>query len=137
MRTGSIYLVKNTINGKGYVGKSVQISVRFSQHKHCAFNPDSQHYHRPLYASMRKHGMDNFEFSILEDNLTDQELLKREVYWIDKLNTKTPNGYNLTDGGEGVSGRKITDEHREIISKAQLGRRHSDETKRKMSEYWK
>lgn len=53
---------------------------------------------------MNKYGLENFSFEIVEQ--VDNDLLnEREIYWINFFQSKTPNGYNLTDGGEGAPGR--------------------------------
>jgi len=83
---------------------------------------------------------------------TSREILaEKEKYWITFYNSKVPNGYNLTDGGEGLSGwrpteetksnmsgakkgKSFSDEHRKHISEAKRGKSHSDETKNKISE---
>lgn len=52
---------------------------------------------------MNKDGINNFIFEIIEE--IDNTLLnERECYWITYYNSKTPNGYNITDGGSGISG---------------------------------
>ena len=54
---------------------------------------------------MKKYGIEHFHYEILEDNILDKkELSEREKYWIKKLNTIRPNGYNIASGGEGGNG---------------------------------
>lgn len=48
---------------------------------------------------IRKYGLENFELTILEDNLTDEELDDKERYYIQKYDTYN-HGYNLTTGGK-------------------------------------
>ena len=74
-----IYLIKNNINGKVYIGQSTNIYERWSEHKRIAKNDLTIKY--PLYLAMRKYGIENFTFSIIEE--CSQELLnEREIYWI-------------------------------------------------------
>lgn len=90
-----IYLITNTLNNKHYVGQSRNISVRWSQHKTNAFNPNCHTYDYPLYRAIRKYGIENFTFSVLEEVSADQ-LTTREQYWIDNYHTLDPHyGYNL------------------------------------------
>lgn len=88
-----VYCFKNTENGKVYVGQSVNIESRHYQHRYrYNYKPDNG-YGSPLYTDMRKYGYDKFDFSVLE--LCDKDsLLDRENFWIEKLNSYVPNGYN-------------------------------------------
>jgi group I intron endonuclease len=98
-----IYCIRNKINGKQYVGKSINIKARWAAHK--SLNSKSCYY---LYRALKKHGVSNFEFIILEElssktlNL-DQVLMIRESFWIRELDTIVDHGkgYNMTYGGEG------------------------------------
>lgn len=83
-----------------------------------------------------------FDVIILEDSLFEKKALEREVYWIKRIGRKNLNKgllINLTNGGEGTSGRILTDEQRKKLSEINignkncLGRKLSDETKAKMS----
>lgn len=93
-----IYCITNTINQKKYVGLSKHIYRRWEDHKRIAFNPNNKKYHLPLYCAIRKYGLENFSFEIIE--VCSEELLKeRECYWIKFYNTVNT-GYNLTEGGD-------------------------------------
>lgn len=49
---------------------------------------------------MTKYGIDNFDFEIIEE--CDKSMLsEREKYWIQFYDSMVPNGYNLTNGGDG------------------------------------
>lgn len=50
---------------------------------------------------IQKYGIENFRKEILEEIEYLKDLNLREIFWIQELNTKYPNGYNLTDGGDG------------------------------------
>lgn len=89
-----IYLITNKVNGKKYVGQSIDIEERWKRHI-CASKKSEFHIHRAI----RKYGIDNFDFSILEECPVDK-LDEREIYWISELDTYN-NGYNMTLGGEG------------------------------------
>lgn len=89
--TCGIYKITNKTNGKAYIGASSQIEERWHAHKYqrsTAMNP-----------IIREYGKTNFTFEILEECLIE-ELREKERYYIKTHNTKIPNGYNLTDGGE-------------------------------------
>ena len=93
-----IYCIKNKINNKCYVGQSLNIKKRWIAHKSRAFNKNSSDYESKLYRSIRKYGLENFDFFVLEE-CEKEELNDKEKYWINQLNTFN-NGYNLTLGGQ-------------------------------------
>jgi group I intron endonuclease len=103
-----IYAFRNKENGKVYVGQSKKVLTRKKQHERGDTN-NSRRFHN----AMNKHGADGFEFQVLEYCSSDQ-MDEREVYWINKLNSLYPSGYNLTSGGGAFQ-------------------KHHDETKKKMS----
>ena len=93
-------------SGKIYVGQTIQkLRDRLYAHK---FYPDC----RLIHNAIKKYG-DKIEWKVIDTAETIDELNKKEVYWIKKLNTLAPNGYNLMSGG--------------------LNSKHSNETKAKMS----
>lgn len=98
-----IYKIENIINHKVYIGQSTNIQKRWIRHKSTAFNVDDHSYENPLYRAMRKYGIENFNFSVLEE-CSCEELNQRERFWIKKYNSFFE-GYNLTFGGDG-SGSK-------------------------------
>ena len=93
-----IYCITNRINGKSYIGQSVNIEERWKGHKTRPFNKNSSQYDKPLYRAIRKYGLENFIFSILEE-CKKEDLNKAEIFWINRLDTYN-NGYNLTAGGQ-------------------------------------
>lgn len=95
-----IYKIENLVNHKFYIGKSNDIYKRFGDHKRKAFYTADPSYNYPLYKAIRKYGIDNFNFSILEE-CSEDELNKKEEYWIKFYNTYLGPGYNQTPGGEG------------------------------------
>lgn len=88
-----IYKIQNLIDGKIYIGQSVHIQARFNQHKNEAKNGNT----RPLYNAIRKYGIENFSFEVIEE-CSKEKLNEREIYWIKKYDS-FHNGYNLTPGG--------------------------------------
>lgn len=79
-----------------------------------------------------KHG---FDIIMLEEDLIEEEAFKIEKYWIDRIGRRDKEEgslVNLTDGGEGFSGRIITDDTRKKMSESKKGFKHSDEMKEKM-----
>lgn len=93
-----IYKITNNINNKSYIGKSIKIEQRWKNHIFGAMShkvPIEQC--SPLQADIRKFGIENFTFQVLE--LCEKEdLNSNETKWIKKLKT-FENGYNRTLGG--------------------------------------
>jgi group I intron endonuclease len=88
-----IYKIENKINGHKYIGCSKNIYVRWQEHK-----KDSQQLDFPLYRAIRKYGIDNFTFEIVE-KCNIELLYEKEKFWITFYNSYD-DGYNATRGGE-------------------------------------
>ena len=131
-KTYCVYIHENKINSKKYIGQTCQKPKdRWDSghgYKTCTY----------FNNAINKYGWDNFEHIIFADNLTKEEANKTEQYLIEFYDTMNPqNGYNLTKGGEGVCGFKMTEEQRQKISIAQTGKEVSEETRRKIGEIHK
>lgn len=85
-----IYKITNLVNGKMYVGQSRFIEKRWSKHRSEANNGNKL----PLYSAIRKYGIENFKFEIIEE-CSVNDLNEREAYYMYNLNTFQPNGYNI------------------------------------------
>ena len=111
MKTGIIYKATNRINGKSYIGQTTRsLNARKKEHFRLSYNPKQEQYNHLFHRAIRKYGMDNFEWKLLER--CDVKLLNdREVFHIVFHNTYAPNGqrgYNMTRGGDnnfGSSGK--------------------------------
>lgn len=99
-----IYKITNQINGKVYIGQSTNIKRRWRQHQKTAYDVNNKDYEKPLYRAIRKYGIENFIFEILEECLK-KELNEKEKRYISLYNSFF-NGYNLTLGGD-ASGTEI------------------------------
>lgn len=97
-----IYKITNKINGKCYIGQTIKpANTIWKEHCARAFYPHETCQRKSLYRAMRKYGLDNFNFEVLQDNIeTHEQLDKAEIYWIDFYNSFI-NGYNETFGGQG------------------------------------
>lgn len=100
--TCGIYKIENKINGKVYIGQSINIEQRWIGHKKNIFACNNS-YNYPLYQAIRKYGLENFDFSIVEECLIEQ-LNEKEIYYIKLYNSFLSNGYNQTFGGQGNHG---------------------------------
>ena len=127
---GYIYKISNSQNQKVYIGQTIQeISKRFYNHIYCAYNKDNMKDY-PLYRAIRKYGKENFFIQIIEE-VEDEQLNNREIYWIDYYNSYVPKGYNCTLGGSGV--RKYTKAQKEEMLKYFLteGEKNYSKTQKK------
>ena len=98
-----IYKMTNNINGKIYIGLSVNIDTRMYNHYWSAFNPNASEYDSYLSRAIRKYGKENFSYEIIEE-CPISDLPLRERYWIDYYNATNRNiGYNISCGGDGNS----------------------------------
>ena len=126
------YIDKQT-NEIVYVGKDSHINKQ-KRHKahHHQSNKDMQTINKVLQSNPNR-----YTYQVLNWNVTDQDTLNAlEIQYIRQLNPK----FNFTDGGEGVNGYKHSDERKEKMRKAKLGKKLSEETRKKMSDnnakYW-
>lgn len=105
-----IYKITNTINGRCYIGQSIDIATRWRHHK--SYPLSASHY--PLYRAFDKYGLDNFIFEIIEE-CQPSELDAKECAYIKTFNSYL-DGYNQTLGGSaGGHIVKLSNEDLEII----------------------
>ena len=93
-----IYCIKNKKTEKEYVGQSIDIERRVKDHFLKSFYPNDSSYEGAIHRSIRKHGVENFEWRVLEE-CERTNLNKREKFYIEELGTMTPKGYNQDAGG--------------------------------------
>ena len=108
-----IYKITNKVNGKCYIGQSLDIEKRFKSHKRCKEN-------RPLYNAFKKYGIDNFTFEVIEE-CEKEKLNEREIYYIALYKSANYRfGYNSSLGGEKTS-LIVSSKTRKKISKSKKG----------------
>jgi hypothetical protein len=88
-----IYKIENLLTHKPYIGQSIHIETRWQEH--CRSSSDSV-----ISRAIRKYGKENFSFEILEE-CEEEELNKKEEYYIQLYNSIIPNGYNVEEKVEG------------------------------------
>ena len=143
---GIIYLIKNKVNGKCYVGQT-QKEKGFDYRYYCSgegiervynyhksLREHNRSYNEHLLRSIEKYGFKAFEvIKYLDYAFSLEELNIKEKVYIQLYNS-LKNGYNETLGGEGTEGRPHSEETRQKISEARKGKHHSEETRQKISE---
>jgi len=149
MKQCGIYLIRNRISEKFYVGSSIDIDRRWTRHLDDLTK--NKHHSIKLQNSWNKHGKENFDLFVIQkaDFSKIQEL---EQKWIDMLDAYH-SGYNCTPISQNIGllpktaehkrkiglahkGRKLTEKSKDKIRQKMIGKKrkpHSEETKAKMS----
>ena len=111
MTTG-VYKLTNKINGKSYIGGSIDVNRRRMEH----FKPSrvSRLIHLPLYEAINKFGREQFEFEILEET-NAEDLNAREEYYI-KAYDIVKNGYNVSATAFSMHDEDLIKEHSQKLS---------------------
>jgi len=123
-----VYKVTNRENGMSYIGQTTK-SLEARKEAHAKVAGCSGYY---FHRALRKYGIDSFEWEIIKRCKSHDELTRSEQLFIKQFNSRIPNGYNMTDGGEGLL--NPTEEVRRKISIACTGKVLTDEHKKKLSE---
>ena len=143
-----VYIHTNRINGKKYVGQTVN-----GNRPHKRWYNGNGYIRSPyFYKAIQKYGWDNFDHEVVANGLTAQVADDLEKLLISQFDTMNPDkGYNLEPGG--TKNKKLSESTKEKISKSHMGNKnpmygvrligelngmygkhHTDETKRKISE---
>lgn len=131
-RSSGIYKITCTANNKIYIGSSVNLRIRWRDHKNTLRK--GAHRNSRMQNAWNKYGEDSFTFEVIE-LVMPWSLLDREQYWLDKLKPYDRNiGFNINPKAESAFGRECTPETRAKIGAANRGRKVSDETRSKLSE---
>lgn len=128
-----VYAIKNRTNNKMYIGQSVNVRKRKSYHLWML--RENNHFNPKLQNAFNKYGESNFEFTILE-TCKREELNNKEIQYIKQYNT-VEEGYNICEGGEGSLGRTLSEETKQKISNANIGRKQDEVAKKRKSEIMK
>jgi group I intron endonuclease len=125
-----IYKIINP-KGKIYIGQSIDVDIRW---KYSYFNLNCSQQPK-LYNSLKKYGVNNHKFEVIEECNLD-ELNDKEVYWKKYYLKEKRNNLNevlflkIYDAGGGP----LLQPHKDKIGMSLRGKKHSEETKKKMSE---
>ena len=118
MRTGSIYIIRNTVNDKVYIGQTtMSVHERFMTHMKPSTLKQKRNY--KLYNAVLKYGRSAFYVETLEENVPLNLINEREIYYISQFNSYEC-GYNSTKGGDGRIFNKLDNED-EVVAMAQTG----------------
>jgi group I intron endonuclease len=124
-----IYKITNKINGKVYIGQTTK-TIERRWYYHC-YNKSTT---IPLHNAILKYRKENFIIELIEECSSLKQLDEREIFWIAELKSLMPNGYNLQTGGyirDSMRGRKHSEETKKKMSRAASGEKNSQYGKRK------
>jgi len=116
-----IYKITNLVNGKVYIGQSIEPQNRWSKHKSSANGKPTQAIHH----AMKKYGIDNFQFECIASCLDQDAANEAETAIVAQENSLVPNGYNVTNGGYNSP---KTQEWKDQMSLSMKGKNTSPET---------
>lgn len=137
-----LYKIQSRVSARAYIGLTKNFAARVSRYKS---NP-----HGLVGRAIRKHGFEKFEFTVIASAYSKEDAIATEILLIAEHNTKYPNGYNLTDGGEGHNGQAVSETTKAKMSAvaikrgvskdrldkmhaARRGSHHSEDTKLRIS----
>lgn len=135
LRASGIYVIRNAVNGKVYVGSAISIIRRWTVHR-CDLK---HHRHRSslLQRAWDKYGSAAFEFEVLEFVPDKQNLVAREQHWIDCLRAHIDHGgYNYCPMAASRLGMKMSALARARIGAAHKGRKMTEEARASMKAGW-
>lgn len=95
-----IYKVVNLINNKVYIGQSTKIEYRWSQHRRKPFCSSSSQYDTYFYRAIRKYGIDNFLFEVVEECEPNLLNILEQKWILYYRSNENEFGYNSTLGGD-------------------------------------
>jgi group I intron endonuclease len=117
-----IYQIRNKVNGKVYIGQSINLEQR--KKHHFSLLCHNKHYSYHLQRAFNQYGESNFIFSILEEVKDPLWLTVREQYWLDLKKASDPNyGYNIASCAEAFfKGKHHTEISKEKSRLSNLGK---------------
>lgn len=144
---GIIYKITNKINGKVYIGQTINKRGFYGRYKytgscdiervykyHRKRKMDNKSYNQHLINSIEKYGFDSFEITpILDFAFSMNELNIKEQCWISIFDSFNK-GYNKNLGGYNIGSYNITEEHKRKIGEKNKGYKRTSETRRILSE---
>ena len=125
---GVIYKITNKVNGKVYIGQTIQ---GFNRRYHC--NIENNTHNSYLKRSIKKYGIDNFDIcEVFDIAFSKDELNIKEWLWIKYYDSTNRNkGYNRMTGGGSLG--KHSEESKEKNRQSHIGIHQTEESKNKIS----
>lgn len=122
-----VYMHINKVNGKKYIGITSQPSEKIRWKRGSGYAKQKR-----FYSAIKCYGWDNFEHLVLERGLSKEQAEKREEELIfGHKSNDLKYGYNIENGGVV---HKMSDEQKDHLREVNTGKKHTEKTKKKMSE---
>ena len=96
-KIAGIYKITNVKTEEAYIGQSVDIAKRWTDHIKCGLGINASATNK-LYTAMQKYGIHNFTFELIEQ-CPKEQLNEKEMFWIGMYDTARL-GYNVTKGNK-------------------------------------
>lgn len=133
---GIIYKITNTQNGMVYIGQTTH-TLRKRWRLHCSPSSTCSLIHKAI----TEYGKESFTIEQIDNADSREELNRKEIAWIKKENSITPNGYNIDKGGYSIeysedSKKKMSENHADVKGEnnPMYGKHHSEETRKLIAE---
>lgn len=121
----------NKVSGENYIGNAVDLSIKLNNYFSLVLlNRELKKGNSIIYKALLKYGYSSPGAMDILEYCSYDELIKREQYYIDKLKPS----YNILKIAGSSEGLKHSEVTKQILSKKNIGRRHSEETLRKISD---
>lgn len=127
IKFSTVYCAENLLTGKSYIGIT---HSDFEKYKETHINNALVNFdkdRKTFYKAIRKYGSKSFKWKILFQNYCHRNKLNSlEIFFIAYYNTLRPNGYNMTNGGDGArfpgqsnpwSKSKMNDNRRKVMTR--------------------
>ena len=120
----AVYVIKNKLDNKIYIGSSNDLKRRFRDH--ISLLNRKCHHSIHLQNAWNKYGKENFTFEILEEIIDEKQLLIKEQNYLETYNSYNKDyGYNISKiPGSNFKGRNHTEETKKIQSEKNSGENH-------------
>lgn len=118
-----VYKATNKNTGKVYIGKTIRsLAHAKARHKQRASKIWKYGCESRFYTSINKHGWNSFEWEVIYNGTSDEDIQAKEKHFIAEMNSIDPNvGYNMTLGGDGSAGKKLSEAQKEKLSNTSSG----------------
>jgi len=130
-----VYVIRNKLDGKVYVGSSSDIGKRWTKHRNLLRRVS--HHCRHLQRAWNLHGIEAFEFAVVEHVIDLLFLEAREQFWIWRMNAADPTlGYNTAPAAGSMLGLARTEETKRKLSAAKKGKPLTQEHRAALRAAW-